>query len=197
MSTSTLAPPRALSPSSSYSSPSSSRPRSRHSKKSDPFLELPVTPIPPPSPPRSLRLSSTPQPSERPESFFSQLILSPLLFTSFLLSLFLVDRNNRAYRVSERLSSPATVSALSRVFPSKWWDPEPYPTSDIAINGAAYQKKQPWYIKKKHRRVAKLEVTEAFELRTSVILGLIIGMLTVLIGGALGLKMIYDWSWSG
>ena len=182
----------------SPSSSSRSRSRPKHSKnKSDSFLELPITPMQSPSPPGSPQPPNESSPSANSESLFSQLILSPLLFTSFLLSLFIVDRHNRAYRVSEHPSTPTAASVLSRVIPSKWWDPEPYETFSGGNDGAADHKKQPWYIKKKHRKIAKMEATDAFELRTCVIFGIVVGMLTALIGGALGMKKIYEWTWAG
>ncbi|KAF2239201.1 hypothetical protein EV356DRAFT_166335 [Viridothelium virens] len=200
MSTKTLAPPPACTPSSpsSLSSRPPSRSRPKHSKKkSDPFLELNTTPGNSPSPPNSPETSHETGPSDPSESFFTQLILSPLLFTSFLLSLFLVDRRNRAYRVSEHPTTSTVASVLSRIAPAKWWDPEPYGTHNGGNDGSGDRPKQPWYIKKKHRKIAKMEVSEAFELRTSVIFGIVVTMMTVLIGAALGMKKIYDWAWVG
>ncbi|KAI9695773.1 MAG: hypothetical protein M1820_008445 [Bogoriella megaspora] len=181
--------PRGLSPS------PAPRSRSRPKKKpSDPFLELPLTPTHSPSPQLSPEASPEPGASQQTDSIFSHLILSPLLFTSFLLSLFLVDRDNRAYRVSQHSSAS---SFFHRILPSEWWDPEPYETGNHGSNRGADERKKPWYIKKKHRQVAKLEVTDAFELRTRVLFVMIVGMLTVIITGALGLKKVYQWAWAG
>jgi hypothetical protein len=202
MATSTLEPARAARIARSPSP--SMRSRSRISKKkSDPFLDLPITPAQSPSPQRSPR--DSPQSidrnshSETPDSLYSTLILAPLLFTSFLLSLFLVDRQNRAYRVSAHPSSSSAAGAwLSRIAPSKWWDPEPYEiVYDESAAGSAKPRKQPWYIKKKHRKIAKFEVNEAFELRTRVIVSMVVIMLALVIGAAFGLKQIYDWVWAG
>ena len=182
----------------SPASPPHSPSRPKHfSKTSDPFFELPVTPTQFSPPPESPQQSEDAQLASPSDSLFSQLVVSPLLFTSFLLSLFLVDRNNRAYRVSQHPSDSTAVSILHHTILTSWWDPEPYSESGGDDHGATDQKKRPWYVRKKHRKVAGMEITDAFELRTRVIVAMILGMSTIVIGGALGIKKLYEWTWAG
>jgi hypothetical protein len=109
-----------------------------------------------------------------------QTLLSPLLFVSFLISLFLVERRDRAYRVSQHPDA-APRSLWSRYSPLNWIDPEPYQDStdrtwrredtdatrrNPATDGRPHTPKKEnrsWFRGKKHRAVAKMEFSDAIE----------------------------------
>jgi len=181
--------------------PSPPSTRRRHKKKkSDPFEELATTPIP------SLPSSPANELNDDQESLLTRIILTPVLFISFLLSLFLVNYRNRARRTEAH--SPG-FSLLTYLAPSSWLDPEPYQDPDDSTWGRRgtighvephdaigprpdepgeekpkqRKKKKSWHLNRKIRKMAKLEIGDALEMRGRmivvmlVVLGLTCGML--------------------
>ncbi|EUC36815.1 hypothetical protein COCCADRAFT_2127 [Bipolaris zeicola 26-R-13] len=177
--------------------PSPQTTRRRHKKKPDPFEQLATSPIPsPPSSPTSALHDSN-------EPLLARIILTPVFFTSFLLSLFLVNYRNRARRThahaSTSSSSSSSLSLLAYLVPSRWLDPEPYQDPDDSTWGrrdtahhvephdaispkpdaqSAFmrpggknkkKKKKSWHLNKKIRKVAKLEIGDALEMRGRMI----------------------------
>lgn len=160
--------------------------RRRHKKKLDPFEKLALTPIP--SPPSS--------PTNGPidhESVLTKIILTPVLFISFILSLFFVNYRNRASRTNAH-SSPSLIAYL---YPSAWIDPEPYrdpgdstwgrggsngQVEQHAISGqkkgeqreGGKKKSRSWHLNKKISKVAKMEIGDAFQMRGRIILGMVV-----------------------
>ncbi|PVH97792.1 hypothetical protein DM02DRAFT_67328 [Periconia macrospinosa] len=134
-------PGQHLLPPSPPPSPPKPRPRSRVKKHHhrDPFFDLddasatsnpssPLTSSPPPS-----------QENAQQEPLLVRIILTPVLFTSFLISLFLVNRSDRIRRIrrsntSSRANSSSSGSSLFARYLSPWsWlnlDPEPYQDDD-------------------------------------------------------------------
>ncbi|EUC41948.1 hypothetical protein COCMIDRAFT_104786 [Bipolaris oryzae ATCC 44560] len=122
--------------------PSPQATRRRHKKKPDPFEQLATTPIPsPPSSPASALHDSN-------EPLLARIILTPIFFTSFLLSLFLVNYRNRARRTHAHASSSSSSSSstsypysssasslLAYLVPSRWLHPEPYQDPDDSTWG--------------------------------------------------------------
>ncbi|OJD31072.1 fe-containing alcohol protein [Diplodia corticola] len=175
------------------SSPPLTPPKQRK-RKPDPFRELASTPLPSPlgSPGSPGSFASQ---DDGDEPALKKLVLTPLLFASFIISLFLVDRRNRAYRLAEHppSRSPPWWSYFS---PWQWLDPEPYrhmPNStwqDASASGASgadggvpgidgraeldggRQADRPWFVSKMHRKVVRLEFREAFEMRRRVLVAL-------------------------
>ncbi|EMD62061.1 hypothetical protein COCSADRAFT_227627 [Bipolaris sorokiniana ND90Pr] len=166
--------------------PSPQATRRRYKKKPDPFEQLATTPIPsPPSSPAGALHDSN-------EPLLARIILTPVFFTSFLLSLFLVNYRNRARRTHAHAS---TSSLLAYLVPSRWLDPEPYQDPDDSTWGRrdtaphvephnaispkpdaqsrfvrpGGKKKKSWHLNKKIRKVAKLEIGDALEMRGRMI----------------------------
>ncbi|KAF2112470.1 hypothetical protein BDV96DRAFT_602371 [Lophiotrema nucula] len=181
-------------------SPPPSPPRRRYKKHhSDPFLELeniPIVPSPAPA-------SPTTAPEEPQEPLLVRVVLTPLYFTSFLLSLFLINRSDRVRRANSHTSTASSI--LSYLSPSAWIDPEPYqdPSSSTwerressahvepnsAIQNARSEGKDvggkkrregSWYLHKRIRKIAKLEISDAFEMRGRMIV-LILSVFTLLL----------------
>ncbi|EOA80840.1 hypothetical protein ACJQWK_09854 [Exserohilum turcicum] len=170
--------------------PSPPATRRRHRRKPDPFEALATTPIPsiPASP------ASEPAAAAANEPLLKRIILTPILFTSFLVSLFLVNYRNRARRTAARAPS---FPLLTYLFPSTWLDPEPYqhphdstwdrrdssrhvephdaisPGSASQTGGTQLRKKRTsWHLHKKIRKVARLEIGDAWEMRGRVIVAM-------------------------
>ncbi|KAL1793359.1 hypothetical protein ACET3X_008341 [Alternaria dauci] len=106
--------------------PSPPSTRRRKKKKPDPFEELATTPIP------SLSSSPANELNDDQEPLLKQIILTPVLFISFLLSLFLVNYRNRVRRTEAH--SPS-FSLFAYFAPSSWLDPEPYQDPDDSTWG--------------------------------------------------------------
>ncbi|KAH7062477.1 hypothetical protein B0J12DRAFT_238705 [Macrophomina phaseolina] len=179
-------------------SPLATPPKQR-TRKPDPFLDLANSPIPSPlaSPASADRDASQDEPQE---PFLSKLVLTPLLFASFIFSLLIVDRRNRAYRLAEHPPSRSS-SWWTRFSPWQWLDPQPYQDpadstwqdasagktrgSDGSVPGIDRQAdlgkrkhtkdkqgQKRWFVGKKHRKIARLEFGEALEMRWKVMIAL-------------------------
>ncbi|KAF2630848.1 hypothetical protein BU25DRAFT_334793 [Macroventuria anomochaeta] len=196
--------------------PSPPAARRRHKKHlDDDFAKLAATPLPSPT------LSTTFDGEDKPESLLTRIILTPILFTSFLLSLFLVNAQNRARRTAAH--TPPS-SYLTYLFPSSWLDPEPYqdhndstwgrrgatghvePNDAIApkdgqLDGTREEKqgkdtkegkrKESWHLNKKIRKIARLEVGDAFESQGKVIVVMVTMMVFTVIGFWVGMRWIW------
>ena len=101
------------------------------------------------------------------ESIITRLIYNPLFFISFALSLLLVDNRN-----------------YDRSHSHKHY-------SESNSDDGTQKKKEPWIWRAKHRKVARMELGEALEIRRWVLMGLIGGML----GGMLGSWFLMRWGW--
>ncbi|KAF1987787.1 hypothetical protein K402DRAFT_329991 [Aulographum hederae CBS 113979] len=194
-------------PAKSSNGPSSPRKNHRKHLEKDPFMTLPLDKITIPqlSAPSSNagdaegEQQDGPEQSEDMYSTITRVVMTPLLFTSFLISLLFVDHKHRAYRASEHPSYPSEESSFwARLSPFSWLDPEPYQepsdtswqTDDSAgstrpvESGRRGSLGRKWFHRKKHRGVAKMEIAEAFEVRERVMVMLIAGVL--MCAGAVG-----------
>ncbi|KNG49114.1 fe-containing alcohol protein [Stemphylium lycopersici] len=188
--------------------PSPPATRRRHKKKPDPFEQLATTPLPsaPSSPANELEGEKEP--------LLTRIILTPVLSISFLLSLFLVNYRNRARRTEAHSSG---TSILTYLVPLSWLDPEPYQDPDDSTWGrrgtvghvephdaigprpdeqsdekkSKKKKKRSWHLNKKIRKVAKLEVGDALEMRERVMLGMAIVMAIGCAALWMGFKWLY------
>ncbi|KAF2185140.1 hypothetical protein K469DRAFT_666045 [Zopfia rhizophila CBS 207.26] len=194
-------------------SPPPSPSRRRHKKRADPFLELNSTPLSSPSPP-----SSPKDEEQEQESLLTRIIISPILFTSFLLSLFLVNRNDRARRTTSISHFSSRSNLLSYLYPSTWISPEPYqdpsdstrgPQDSVSSSGHAEphgffriaqrgkEKQNSWHLHKKIRQVTKLEINDAFELRSRVIAAMITVLVLLVVGVVLAVRWAVMRIWVG
>ncbi|KAF2655365.1 hypothetical protein K491DRAFT_678934 [Lophiostoma macrostomum CBS 122681] len=184
-------------------SPPPSPPRRRHIKKrSDPLCDLDA-PLPSPT-------ASSNEAPEAQDSLLTRIILTPLLFTSFLLSLFLINRSDRARRTRQSATLPQSLFAY--LSPTAWLDPEPYqdPTNTTwerrgsvahvephSVLGPAHNQMQPnekrtgqegkwgkrgWHLHKKIRKVARLEIDDAFALRRHIIVVILCALVLSVVG---------------
>lgn len=121
---------------------------------------------------------------------------------SFLLSLFYVDYQQRSWRLSQHPAA-SPESLWTRLTHPSWLDPQPYQdpinsTWNCDSRGAAPQMvpepaHQGWYSRKKHRAMAKLEISDALEMRKTVVFALaawgILGLFAVYHAG----RGMYSW----
>lgn len=120
-------------------------------------------------------------------------MLAPINMISFLLSLLVVDHQERRWRLSQHASG----SDRFRTYFSwgAWLDPEPYQDAhdhksapvagDTSFNG--------WYRRKKHRAMAKLEFNDAFDMRGRVLVALLAWCLLVGCAIVYAVRRMYTW----
>lgn len=182
------------------SSPASSpESHKRHKKRpSDRFLELPAT-VEVPNDDGKVEAKS-----DHEESFVTHFFLPPIMMVSFLLSLFVVDRNQRAWRRSQHGSSSSSYFSIQPIL--SWLDPEPYQepqdstwqtdapatTSDGGVPAAIKPKSEHW-VHGKHRRLAKLTLGDALEMRGRVAIMMCAWALCGLAGTIWSLRTMYYW----
>ncbi|KAF2092810.1 hypothetical protein NA57DRAFT_62121 [Rhizodiscina lignyota] len=182
-------------------------PHRHHHRKSDPFNNIP--PLRPSSSESSLACEEC-EKEATPDSLWQRIIISPLLFTSFLISLCLVERRDRAWRVSQQYSR-ANSSIWSRFSPSNWIDPEPYQdpanatwqkddagqnaTRNPATDGSAHKpvNKKSWFTRKKHRKMAKVQLEDAWEGIGRVEVWIVSAGVIVVGGTVWGVQRLFGW----
>ncbi|KAF2644231.1 hypothetical protein P280DRAFT_227843 [Massarina eburnea CBS 473.64] len=192
--------------------PSPPAARKRHQRKKlnrhDPFLDLgeinstTVTPrASSDSLPRTPTTPSNPDKEEKEveeSSLLNRIIITPILFTSFLLSLFLINRADRLRRTkppstnTANTTHPPSASLPNPLFtlltPSTWLNPEPYqdPTTTTTTTTPPptpprnQNNKRPWHLHNKIRKIAHLEISDALEMRGRVIVGMgVVGLVVI------------------
>ena len=129
------------------------------------------------SPPLS---PTTSEPEEPFSTRIRNIILTPFLLTSFIISLTLVSLHDRYKRAIEHPSSRTNWFLT-------YFNPEPYEdvgtTSPSGDPGERAQKKRnSWHLTKKIRKITRLEVSDAFEMRGQVLVGMaVVGLLGVMV----------------
>ncbi|KAH8731474.1 hypothetical protein GQ44DRAFT_698799 [Phaeosphaeriaceae sp. PMI808] len=158
-------------------------------KRSNSFEKFANTPLP--SPPSSP--SQGPLKDQDKEPLITKLVLTPLFLISFILSLSFVNLRDRARRTYAH-SNPSYASYF---YPSRWLDLEPYQDSGDSRwcrqvstthvlphdaispregNVTGRNKRRSWHLNKKIRKVTRLEVSDAFEMRGKVIVGILVAV---------------------
>ena len=116
--------------------------------------------------------------------------------TSFLLSLFLVNRRDRQRRAAAHPS--ASASLTSYFSPRAWLGPEPYqdPASTAWRRHAGGQANEKgWFLTKKHRAMTQLEVGDALEMRGSVIKGMVAAAVVLVVGVVVAIRWAVERWW--
>ncbi|OBT69871.1 hypothetical protein VE03_00471 [Pseudogymnoascus sp. 23342-1-I1] len=156
-------------------------------------------PSPPASPPTAQRRrpASPPKQEER-ESPLTRLVIAPLTFLSFLLSLFLIDTYSTSSRRRDRAPTPPSVKdALIALL----WRPKPgSPYAYVGGGGKSGGggkggEREEWVWHTKQRKMLRMEVVDAFELRRWVVVAL--GVVVVVLGGAGWWVGRWVWGWWG
>ncbi|KAF9730677.1 hypothetical protein PMIN06_004170 [Paraphaeosphaeria minitans] len=170
------------------SPPPSPTARRRHKKKSsdDPFLRLghpanhSLTASPPSSPPNEADVPEEP--------LYQRIILTPFLFTSFLISLFLIDTQNAASRTkNSNLSNFLDPEPYQEPYDSRW--DRQGSTSHVKPpdslhpdqrSGKKKRSRRSWHLHRNIRKIAKLEISDAFEMRGRVMAAMVVVLLMAL-----------------
>jgi hypothetical protein len=138
-----------------------------------------------------------------------------VLFISFILSLSFVNLRDRAHRTYAHSSA----SFLTYLYPSTWLDLEPYQDPDDATWGrgastahvepndaigpkpsvppveGGKKRKKSWHLNKKIRKMAKLEIGDALEMRGKVIVGMlaVMGLVSMVLWMSAKWLMAFLW----
>jgi hypothetical protein len=117
---------------------------------------------------------------------------------TFIISLFLIDRQNRHWRLSQHASS------LKPAWRTHWSfsHPEPYQDSDSSTWGHSTSHRpeprhtgsfQGWYARKKKGAIAKLEIGDALEMRGRVAMALFAWSFLGVVAFSYATRMVYIW----
>ncbi|TVY52800.1 hypothetical protein LCER1_G006473 [Lachnellula cervina] len=151
--------------------------------------------------PRSLSNGIRAPPSaEAPkESAISRLLIAPLTFVSFLLTLALIDSRNHALRTHTHKPPSAPFARIKSLFHSLIFKrvPEPSPYSYVRSPDAKSESgvehvqgnEEPWHWHTKQRKMMKAEMDDAFRMRKSVMVFLVL----VGVGIAVAVGVIGRW----
>ncbi|TGO52731.1 hypothetical protein BCON_0136g00270 [Botryotinia convoluta] len=157
---------------------------------------------------RSPALSQSPSPilhspilPEAPkESAVVRLIIAPITFISFLISLLIIDSRNSYLRIhqhSEPRTYPITFIGRIQEFLHKlMFKPQPYayiksPSRGQNAEGIKRKEEEPWHWNTKQKKMMKMEVSDAFKFRQWVLVGMAV------VAAGIGLLVLYlaNWIW--
>jgi len=174
------------------------RRQSRHKRASDPFLELEGDVV---------KLPDQPSPNDEKDahakghSLLADLVLTPINMITLILSLFVVDHQQRQWRQSQHTSGSEPL--WSRLAHGSWLNPEPYQVS----RDTTWQSDRPststhvpdstfrgWYTRKKHRAMARMELTDALDMRGRVMIALAAWSVLGLCVIAYTMRRLYVWA---
>ncbi|ESZ96263.1 hypothetical protein SBOR_3318 [Sclerotinia borealis F-4128] len=149
---------------------------------------------PSPSPPPTFHSPILP---EAPKES-AVLIIAPITFISFIISLFLIDRRNSSLRIHQH-SEPRTYpdTFLGRIqgyLHRLIFKPQPYayvksPYRDQNAEGDRKREQEPWHWHTKQKKMMKMEVSDAFKLRQWVVVGMAV------VAVVMGLLMLFLGHW--
>ncbi|APA06519.1 hypothetical protein sscle_02g012890 [Sclerotinia sclerotiorum 1980 UF-70] len=155
---------------------------------------------------RSPALSQSPPPilqapilPEAPkESAVVRLIIAPITFISFIISLFLIDQRNSSLRINEH-SKPRTYpntffGRTQEFLHSLVFKPQPYaylksPYRGQHAEGDRKREEEPWHWHTKQKKMMKMEVSDAFKFRQWVLIGMAV------VAVVIGLLILYLANW--
>ncbi|SMR55181.1 unnamed protein product [Zymoseptoria tritici ST99CH_1A5] len=165
------------------------RHRSRNRSGADPFLELSddslkeaVQALPEQASNTARTSSEDSSNSGHSESFLSELFMTPVYVISFILSLRLVERQHREWRLAQHAPGAEASSLWSR-----WWSsPEPYQQTPATQWRPQYS----W----RRRGIAKMQMNDVFAVRSRVVVALAFWTALGLLVTAYAIRHIYFWA---
>jgi len=175
-------------------SPHSSVARRRHKKK-DSALELPdLDQIMNQDEHREQRTEN-----DKPDSILRELIVTPLLMISFLLSLLYVDREQRLWRLAQRGESSASLWTRLSVW--RWIDPQPYqdPSDTTWQHTVASPQSSnivptpAWSTRKKHRKIFSMEFQDALQIRGRVMIYMVFWLISGIMLLVWTTRRLFNW----
>ncbi|KAG0650904.1 hypothetical protein D0Z07_2773 [Hyphodiscus hymeniophilus] len=139
------------------------------------------------------------------ESAVSRLLITPLTFISFLLSLAFIDSRNHSIRThSHPRAQPSTILGHIKAFLHscvyECTDSSPYAyisetsTSTTGMKKPAGRKEdEKWYWHTKQRKMMKAEFSDAFRMRRSVLVVSLASVVVISMGLVYGVKEAVGW----
>ena len=117
---------------------------------------------------------------------------------TFIISLFLIDRQNRQWRLSQHASGPKPA------WRTHWssFHPEPYQDADSSawVHSTSSRPEprrtgsfQGWYARKKKGSIAKLEIGDALEMRGRVAMALFAWSFLGVVAFSYATRLVYIW----
>lgn len=105
-------------------------------------------------------------------------IMTPIHLTTFVVSLFLIDWWYTVLRTYTHSYSPAVAAASSRLLPA-WLHGLVYQGTPYAYDRAGKRRAGdgdgPWHYHSKQKSLMRMEAEEAFRLRKTVVVGMVVG----------------------
>ncbi|KAM3077580.1 hypothetical protein ACMFMG_006916 [Clarireedia jacksonii] len=159
------------------------------------------TPAQSPAPPKC-RAPMVPE-APKENGAIVKLLVTPVTFISFLISLFLIDSHNSSLRFHQHSSpyrQPKTLYGRSKAFIHNLvFKPQPYtyirspyrePLPGREERREERREDEPWHWHTKQRKMMKMEVSDAFEVRHTVLAGMLVtvcgmGWLTLYLGNCM------------
>ncbi|TEY39698.1 hypothetical protein BOTCAL_0453g00020 [Botryotinia calthae] len=134
------------------------------------------------------------------ESAVVRLIIAPITFVSFLISLLIIDSRNSYLRVhqhSEPRTYPNTfIGRIQEFLHRLIYKPQPYayiksPSRGQNAEGIERKGEEPWHWNTKQKKMMKMEVSDAFKFRQWVLVGMAV------VATGIGLLVLYlgNWIW--
>ncbi|KAL9528428.1 hypothetical protein SMMN14_07452 [Sphaerulina musiva] len=168
----------------------SGRRQSRNKKQPDPFLDLPDDVLKQ----AAAGAASTPSPksdNQPPHSLLVHLFFTPISVISFILSLFLIERQQRQWRYQQQLQlqvqqqqqNPTTAQSQS----GRWLlsGPEPYQESPETT----WHPRLSW----RRRGIAKMQISDVLEMKGRVAVALAVWMAVAVGVCAYGIRWLWGW----
>lgn len=127
----------------------------------------------------------------------------PLNMITFVLSLSIIDYRQRQWRLSQRATDHDSL--WFRLTHWSWLHPEPYQdfrdsawkhTDKTSFQTPPNADFQGWYTQKKHRALTEMEVSDAFEMKGTVLVALLAWTAVAAFGMTFAAKRLYGWLWS-
>lgn len=132
--------------------------------------------------------------------------MAPLITISFIFSLTLVDFRARSYRAEQHSNSNSNSRGIWAKL-GRWINPEPYEESEwVPLTDASHDQHSDsagqsvkeysgtkWVLRKKHRAVVDMELTDAWELRRSVMVSLAAFLIVLLVLVCYCALMAWNW----
>ncbi|KAM0722051.1 hypothetical protein Q7P37_002977 [Cladosporium fusiforme] len=178
--------------------------RHTRNKKSDPFLELSndVVNLTEQPIPRRPNGDDNNGDVDQGNSMLADLVLTPLNMVTFIISLILVDEQERRWRLSQRADSASFWHRFTHWSESHW---EPYQDagtsawghrSQPAVEPAGHHPTSSfssWHYRRKKGAIARLEVGDALDMRGRVLVALIAWALLGTLALYYAMRHGYNW----
>ncbi|ATY63220.1 hypothetical protein CCM_06677 [Cordyceps militaris CM01] len=119
---------------------------------------------------------------------YCRIVMTPINFVSFLVSLVLVDIHYTRRRLHTHAESP---SRLPSWLHDLLYRRHPYED----LRGQSSEIHEPWYYHSKQKKLMRMEAEDAFRLRGTVLVGLAVALAAGTAAALYSLKILLSWLW--